>query len=141
MRAGRRDQPLAVPMLDLDHFKQLNDAFGHGAGDMVLARFGELLRAKCRTEDIACRYGGEEFTAILLETDLDSARQRAEEIRVETSRLEMIQRGQRIGPLSVSIGVAVFPRHARTSQELLAAADAALYRAKHGGRNQVQSAA
>lgn len=141
MRANRRGLPVAVLMLDLDHFKRLNDTFGHEAGDLVLARFGALLKGKARGEDIACRYGGEEFTALLLETDLASALARAEEILAETTQIELVHRSQRIGPLSVSIGVAMFPQHGSTLKQLQAAADGALYEAKNSGRNRVEVAA
>lgn len=80
-RCQRKDQPLAVLMLDIDHFKSFNDTNGHPGGDALLAEFGRLLQSKCRADDIACRYGGEEFTVILPEASLALALERAEEIR------------------------------------------------------------
>ncbi|SRR5579884_695931 len=136
-RATRRVQPLAVLMLDLDHFKQFNDSHGHDAGDALLVQFAVVLRRCIRSEDIACRYGGEEFTVILLDTDTAAALQRAEQIRHATAALAVEHREQPLGPVTVSIGVAVFPQDARTAEDLLQRADAALYRAKELGRNRV----
>ncbi len=135
-RCERRRQPLAVLMLDVDHFKAFNDRHGHATGDIALAAFGSMLQAKCRAEDIACRYGGEEFTLILPETDLATALERAEEIRAGAALL-------RIGPpgtlprITVSIGVALMPEHGNVGLELMRAGDMALYRAKHEGRDRV----
>ena len=139
-RAARRTQPLAVLMLDIDHFKRFNDTLGHEAGDALLAQFAEVLKHAARAEDIACRYGGEEFTVILLEADAATAQRRAEAIRQSTSDMSMTWRNQQMPHVTVSIGIAVFPRDAQAPADLLHRADAALYLAKKAGRNRVASA-
>lgn len=140
MRAGRRGLPLSVLMLDIDHFKRFNDSHGHDAGDALLAQFGALLTRLVRQEDVACRYGGEEFTVLLHETDADGAAQRAAEICAAVRELNVQHRRQTLGPVTVSIGIATFPQHGDNCAELLRRADSALYAAKHGGRDQARSA-
>lgn len=140
-RCERRNRPLALIMLDLDHFKTFNDKHGHEGGDALLAAFGRLLQAHCRHEDIACRYGGEEFTLILPEADLEVASQRAEEIRVAVRAMGVNHLHRMIGGVTVSIGLAMFPEHADGGGRLKQLADAALYRAKREGRNRVEVAA
>ncbi|GHA75696.1 sensor histidine kinase [Lysobacter bugurensis] len=136
-RCERRGLPLTVMMLDVDHFKRFNDENGHAAGDALLARVGEVLVDLTRGEDIACRYGGEEFTIILPEANLEVATRRAEEIRAAIGSLSVIHMRRVLGPVTVSIGVACFPEHGGSPERLLAAADSALYRAKGHGRNRV----
>lgn len=136
-RANRHSQSMAILMLDLDHFKRFNDSWGHDAGDAVLVQFADVLKRNTRAEDIACRYGGEEFTVILLETDADTARKRAEQIRIATAQMTLEHRQQPLDRITVSIGIALFPQDARSSDDLLRRADSALYRAKHAGRNRV----
>jgi diguanylate cyclase (GGDEF)-like protein len=136
-RAQRRHLPVSVVMIDLDHFKRLNDAHGHAAGDAVLERFAAILLGSVRREDIPCRYGGEEFAVILPEMTADQARQRAEVWRAELEKVSVELGETSIGPVSASMGVASFPVHGNTGTELLRAADAALYRAKDAGRNRV----
>ena len=131
----RSGKPLVVAMLDLDHFKTLNDRFGHSAGDAVLREWSDLLKSKFRGSDIVCRYGGEEFVIILPEITLDNAQQRLEQLRIELQRMAVRQDGQSITSVTVSIGMALYPVHGRTNQGLLQAADQALYRAKELGRN------
>lgn len=138
-RCERTGRPLAVMMLDLDHFKSLNDFHGHEAGDQFLLGFARLLQSLCRREDIACRYGGEEFTLILPEMDRETALSRAHRIREETARLTVRHGGQDLGPATISIGIVMFPEHGGDGSPL-EAADAALYRAKHAGRNRVEIA-
>lgn len=140
LRAGRRGLPLSVLMLDIDHFKRFNDSHGHEAGDALLAQFGALLTRLVRQEDVACRYGGEEFTVLLHETDADGAAQRATEICAAVRELSVQHRRQTLGPVTISIGIATFPRHGDDCAELLRRADGALYAAKHGGRDQARSA-
>lgn len=136
-RAVRKKSELGVMMLDVDHFKKFNDTFGHEAGDSVLRSLGNLLRTQFRTEDIVCRYGGEEFTIILPDTSLQLTQERAEQIR-EAAKRELVQlRSQSLGPVSLSIGLSSFPANGSTSETLLGAADAALYRAKEAGRDRV----
>ncbi|MBS0486681.1 MAG: diguanylate cyclase [Proteobacteria bacterium] len=139
-RSARRSQTLAVLMLDIDHFKRFNDSHGHEAGDALLAQFAEVLKRAARSEDIACRYGGEEFTVILLEADGATAQRRAETIRQATTDMSVTYRQQQLPHVTVSIGVAVYPRDAQTPADLLRRADTALYLAKAAGRNRVASA-
>ncbi len=136
-RSSRQNLALAVMMLDLDHFKRYNDDHGHDAGDQLLSGFGQLLLKLSRREDIACRYGGEEFTVILTETRADQAVARAEKIRADLSDLSIPFRRRNLAPATVSIGIAVFPQNGSTQEELMHKADAALYAAKRAGRNQV----
>jgi len=137
MRAKRTDSPLAAVMIDVDHFKRINDSLGHQAGDLVLKELGALLRLSIRGGDIACRYGGEEFALLLPDATLEGAQCKAEHIRAAIKRLELNFHGKPIGALSASFGVALFPRHAGETDSLLAKADEALYRAKAAGRDRV----
>ncbi|MEJ2110037.1 MAG: diguanylate cyclase [Acidobacteriota bacterium] len=139
-RATRNQRPLGMIMMDLDHFKYFNDNFGHEAGDLLLKEVGALLKNNIRGEDIACRYGGEEFTLILPEGTGSVTRQRAEFFKDAIQRLEVHYRNQPLGQLTASMGVAVFPDHGRSAQSLIEAADKALYRSKHAGRNCVTMA-
>lgn len=135
-RAIRRHQPLAVLMIDIDHFKRFNDTHGHDAGDALLAQFGERLLSLVRSEDVACRYGGEEFTIVLQEADAALALDRAEEIRRAIATLDVQHRRQKLGPVTASIGIASYPQHGDSPEHLLRRADRALYTAKELGRNQ-----
>jgi diguanylate cyclase (GGDEF)-like protein len=125
-------------MLDIDHFKEYNDNTGHGAGDAVLAAVGRFLREVTRTDDVACRYGGEEFLLVWPTMDAIGARRRAEEIREGIKGLT-VREGDRILPgITVSVGVAVMdPKSEATPDDTIRVADAALYRAKTGGRDRV----
>ena len=118
-RATRNGAPVALIMMDLDYFKRVNDTFGHEAGDLVLREIGALLRNNLRASDIACRFGGEEFVIVLPESSLDGARKRAEAIRAATKHLNPMYRGQPLGTLTASFGVALFPDHAADPQSLL----------------------
>jgi diguanylate cyclase (GGDEF)-like protein len=140
-RARRHERRLSVVMIDLDHFKVLKDTFGHAVGDELLCAFGRFLSARCRAEDIVCRYGGEEFTVLLPETSLARARERAEELRVAAAEARPPGQTPPIDPVTLSIGVACYPQHGDTGASLLHAADAALYRAKTLGRDCVMTAA
>jgi diguanylate cyclase (GGDEF)-like protein len=136
-RMHRKGSCLAVIMLDLDHFKRFNDTFGHLAGDALLSALGRMLLVHVRKEDVACRYGGEEFTLILPETSLETACSRAEELRQLVHNLHLEHHGQILGAITISLGVAVYPQHGEDPEALLRAADAALYEAKHAGRDRV----
>ena len=136
-RAARAQRHLAVAMLDLDHFKRFNDDYGHDAGDAVLTAFASLMLGFRTGSDIACRYGGEEFLLVLTDIDRDHARQRLDDFRNSVTRLVLHHRGQALPGMTVSIGLALFPDHGRHAAELVTAADQALYRAKHSGRNRV----
>jgi diguanylate cyclase (GGDEF)-like protein/PAS domain S-box-containing protein len=140
-RAERRGQPLGVIMLDLDHFSRFNNTFGHQAGDLLLQAFGEVVRARVRAEDIACRYGGEEFTLILPEASLEVTRARAQHILEILRELHVSHRGESLGAVTMSAGVAAYPEHARTGDGLIRAADTALYIAKAAGRDRIAVAA
>ena len=137
--ADRGLRPLAVLMLDIDYFKVVNDSYGHDAGDSVLRRVADVLRAIARLSDVVCRYGGEEFLIIAPDTPLDGAFQLAERIRVGIERQSMPVGGQTIR-LSMSLGVAVKDGRIGSHERLLKAADEALYRAKQKGRNRVERA-
>ncbi|MBI3003318.1 MAG: diguanylate cyclase [candidate division NC10 bacterium] len=136
-RAGRTGVPVGIIMLDIDHFKRFNDTFGHEAGDTLLGALGNFVRAHIRAGDIACRYGGEEFTLILPEATLEATRVRAEQLREGVKKLQVPHRGRLLGPITLSLGVATFPDHGSTSESLLSAADGVLYRAKQEGRDRV----
>jgi diguanylate cyclase (GGDEF)-like protein/PAS domain S-box-containing protein len=140
-RAARREMPLGVIMLDIDHFKRFNDTFGHAAGDTLLREMGALLHEHTRGEDIACRYGGEELTLILLDASPADTEERAATLREEISRLNVQHGSQPLGRVTASLGVAVYPHHAEDAEGLLRAADEALYRAKASGRDRVVVAA
>ena len=136
-RAKRFQRPVSLLLLDIDHFKRVNDTHGHLAGDAALRELCELLRREARAIDRVCRYGGEEITLILPETDIEAAVRLAERLRaaVEAQAFDV---GTGTPPhLTVSIGAASWPAHADNAQALVAAADAALYAAKRGGRNRV----
>jgi diguanylate cyclase (GGDEF)-like protein len=139
-RAQRRRTPMGVIMIDIDHFKRFNDTFGHAAGDALLAAMGNLLQRQTRSEDIACRYGGEEFALILLDASAEDTEERAKLLREEAARLRVEYGREPLGRVTISVGVAVFPDHGDTAEALLKAADAALYRAKAGGRDRVMVA-
>jgi diguanylate cyclase (GGDEF)-like protein len=136
VRAKRASLPLAVVMLDVDHFKSLNDRYGHDVGDQVLQAVSSELSAAVRTEDVVCRYGGEEFVAILPGATLELATSRAEELRSRLHGLRLQARGAAVSGVTVSAGVAVASRDA-TPESLLRAADRALLQAKQAGRDRV----
>ena len=137
LRTTRKKQPLGVIMIDIDHFKTVNDTYGHGAGDAVLREFGLFTQKHIRGGDFACRYGGEEFLLVLTEASLENVKQRAEQFRKEARLLGVRYRGRLLDPITLSLGVAVHPEHGQTAQELLLAADAALYQAKADGRDRI----
>jgi diguanylate cyclase (GGDEF)-like protein len=138
--ARRKHRPLAVLMLDLDHFKRYNDNFGHSLGDKALAAVGEALVRSIRAEDIACRYGGEEFTLVLPECSLEQATVRANQIRQRLKEYQALNAGQFADPITVSIGVAAFDETTDRVDLLLNFADEALYEAKRAGRDRVVAA-
>ncbi len=141
-RASRTDGGiLSVVQFDFDHFKQINDQFGHGAGDAVLVEFASILQEVSRASDVACRVGGEEFLLILPDCPLEIAVARAEKIRSELAALKVVTGGVELEGMTVSGGASAYPLCARSSASLLRAADAALYQAKSAGRNRVCEAA
>jgi diguanylate cyclase (GGDEF)-like protein/PAS domain S-box-containing protein len=136
-RAKRKQRSLSLIFLDLDHFKHFNDVFGHDAGDSVLQSMADIFRMHFRTEDIICRYGGEEFAVILPESSIQNAFKRAEALRVATKDLKLVHRGVLLDPVTLSIGIAEFPGHGQSAQELLDSADKSLYQSKANGRDRV----
>jgi diguanylate cyclase (GGDEF)-like protein len=137
LRAERQGRKVGVIMLDIDHFKPFNDRFGHVAGDALLQELGRFLQRHVRGSDIACRYGGEEFTLIMQDASLEVTHQRAEQIRENVKELRVHQGTMVLDPITLSAGVALFPDHAKSRRTILQAADVALYRAKETGRDRV----
>jgi len=136
-RAIRNQHPLGVIMLDLDHFKQLNDRSGHEAGDAILRELGDCIQTVTREYDLVCRYGGEEFAIILPDASLNLVAQRAEKLRDKFKHLSVQYQNYRLPAGTLSLGVASFPEHGSTAEAVLRAADTALYQAKHEGRDRV----
>lgn len=133
----RQGKPLTVAMLDLDHFKRVNDTFGHDAGDAVLRALGQLLLQWSRASDLACRYGGEEFTLILQGSTPDDLSERLQDLLLRVAQMQIEHEGQLLPPITVSIGVAQATPDVPNATELLSRADGALYQAKQQGRNRV----
>lgn len=136
-RAEREGSSIGIVMVDIDHFKRVNDTYGHEAGDAVLREVGGLLLDNIRASDIACRYGGEEFALILPEASVETTFARAESLRERVAQLKIVHTERHLGPVMLSAGVAVFPDHGLTSETVLDAADKALYQAKKEGRDRV----
>jgi diguanylate cyclase (GGDEF)-like protein/PAS domain S-box-containing protein len=133
----RDDQPLALAMLDIDHFKQYNDTWGHEAGDLVLIEVSRILREHLRASDIACRYGGEELVAVMPRAELHEARERISRIANLVRNVELHIHDRPLPAVTFSAGIALAPRHGETADILLRAADQALYAAKQEGRDRV----
>ncbi len=137
LRASRKQLSLGIIMLDVDDFKQFNDTYGHASGDKILRELGNLLRGHVRGEDVACRYGGDEFILVLPGASREVTRERAELICAAAKEIQIPIEGKTLEALTLSLGVAVFHQDGFTSTAILRAADAALYRAKHAGRGRV----
>lgn len=135
-RARREANPLSLVMLDIDYFKRVNDTYGHQVGDEALRMLASTLLADIRTEDVACRYGGEEFLILLPNMPLDVALQRAEAWRGAVESLSVTLGNFQI-TFTISLGVAAYPEHGKTPDDLTRCADQALYRAKNEGRNRI----
>ena len=136
-RAERQGKPLGVIMVDIDHFKRFNDTLGHDAGDALLRELGVFFQRQIRSEDMACRFGGEEFTIVLHDASQEVTLRRAEQVREAAKQLQ-VRHGQRIlETVTLSLGVAIFPENGSTRDDLIQNADVALYRAKQGGRDRV----
>jgi diguanylate cyclase (GGDEF)-like protein len=137
-RSRRYGWPLTVLMADLDHFKRVNDTFGHLLGDLVLERVGEILRHAVREADVVCRYGGEEFAAVLPETSRVGGFAVAERVRRRVAQAfsERVVGGHEVS-MTISSGLATYPEDGLHAVEMVARADEALYGAKRGGRNRV----
>lgn len=137
MRAKRRGTSIGLMILDVDYFKRFNDTFGHDAGDALLRALGRVIRVQVRKGDIPCRYGGEEFVIVLPGADLEITYARAEALRLAVREMQITHGEQTLGPITVSIGVACYPRHGANCQAVLKVADQALYAGKNAGRNRV----
>jgi diguanylate cyclase (GGDEF)-like protein len=127
-------------MCDIDHFKNFNDTFGHEAGDLVMKAIGRVLLARVRADDLACRYGGEEFTIILPGASLSATIKRAEALLTRIRTIKLTYEGKALDSISMSMGIAMYPDNGENNQALLRSADAALFRAKHNGRDRVETA-
>ena len=138
--ADRTGRPVGVIILDVDFFKKFNDTYGHEAGDLVLKELAKKLTSCVRKSDVVCRYGGEEFVVIFPGPPEDRALERAEVIRAAVDNEMRIRYHENVFHVTISLGVAVYPRHGKTPEEVLKAADTALYRAKEQGRNQAVAA-
>jgi diguanylate cyclase (GGDEF)-like protein len=136
-RAERKSHPLGLLLVDIDHFKRLNDTHGHDAGDAALAEVGRLLGRSFRASDVTCRYGGEEFVVVLPDAQRDFTVARAESLREAVKELRLAAKGGPSQAITVSVGVAHFPDDGRTPEALVRAADVALYAAKAQGRDRV----
>ena len=136
-RAVRYKRPLGLLMLDLDHFKEVNDTYGHSAGDLLLEKLGGYLQSHIRKEDVACRYGGDEFIIILPESSLEESQKRAEQLRRGINQIIVEYKNQPLRSVEVSIGVTGYPDHADTSEAIMQIVDDALFKGKKGGRNRV----
>ena len=137
-RAIREKKPLCVAMLDLDFFKHFNDTNGHEAGDEILKFIGALFKENFRESDIACRYGGEEFLVVMVNSNLSDAYERLDHIRIALKNEKIHFRDRVLPPITVSIGVAEAPRQGATVNDIIRAADEALYVAKQSGRDRVE---
>ena len=135
-RTDRRGTALGVLMADIDHFKRFNDMHGHDAGDAILAAVASAILATVRGDDIVCRYGGEELLILLPDVG-DGLLARAERIRASVAATTVTHNGSHLPPVTISIGAALYPQHGQRPIDVLRLADAALYGAKHRGRNQV----
>jgi diguanylate cyclase (GGDEF)-like protein len=129
-----------VVLIDLDHFKLLNDTYGHQAGDLVLERFAALLRQMLRRSDVVCRHGGEEFVAVLPDLDGDGAAALLSRLLEAFQALPPAPGRRRTPNGSFSAGIALFPHHGNTLEQLLSRADRALYAAKNRGRARIEQA-
>ena len=137
VRARRKRMPMAVMLFDIDHFKLLNDQWGHEAGDLVLQGIAQVVRRVVRGTDIVARYGGEEFVVVMPEASEEVALLRARELRVRIAEMSVNYQGQSLGAITVSIGVAVSADASQSGELMVREADTAMYEAKTGGRDQV----
>lgn len=135
--ARRHNTQTCLAMLDIDHFKSFNDTFGHEAGDLILRELGRVLNENVRKSDIACRFGGEEFVLVLLDSTLEASRQHLERICMHVKELQIRYGEQLLGTMTLSVGLIEAVNDDLTSDELLRAADKALYAAKRGGRDRI----
>jgi diguanylate cyclase (GGDEF)-like protein/PAS domain S-box-containing protein len=137
-RMQREKQPLSTIIMDIDHFKKVNDKHGHQIGDQFLTEIAKVIAGHARSSDIACRYGGEEFLLVLPGATLKTAMKRAELIREQCEAIQIMS-GKKIVKVTMSMGVAAFPKHGKGAEEIVVKADKAMYRAKRAGRNCVMA--
>jgi diguanylate cyclase (GGDEF)-like protein len=135
--AERKKSKVSLALIDIDHFKKVNDTYGHPAGDAILKQVARYLAGSMRRSDIVCRYGGEEMLVVMPDCDLDEAAKKLQALRQGIKQLVLRSDGVEIPSVTVSIGLAAYPSHATDRVDLVAAADQALYQAKHGGRDRV----
>ena len=136
-RAARKSVPLSIILLDIDHFKSVNDTYGHDAGDVVLRSIAHSIQAVVRDSDVVCRFGGEEFVLLLSECDKEAALKRAEKVLVDMRLLDVWHGTQQIGRVTASIGISTFPEDGADIESLFQAADQAMYTAKNTGRDRI----
>lgn len=136
-RSKRNNKEIAILMCDIDHFKEFNDNYGHEAGDIVLKEISSSIQKMTRSSDVVCRYGGEEFLILLFETGLETAKTRAEIIRNSVGHKHVHYKSKSLGSISISIGISVFPLDGIVPDDLINAADKALFFAKKSGRNKI----
>jgi diguanylate cyclase (GGDEF)-like protein len=136
-RAKREALPLSIIVLDVDHFKRINDEFGHDAGDAVLRSLGSEIKRYVRDSDVACRFGGEEFVLLLPGCDKQTTAQRSKVLLNTIRAMDVPRASQSIGPITASLGVATFPEDGTEADALIQVADRAMYTAKRSGRNRV----
>lgn len=139
-RSKREKTPLSLIVVDVDHFKRVNDTYGHATGDLILREIGGLMRACTRGGDVASRIGGEELVMMLPGASLDDAMKKAEQLRLQVRALRLKEMNNAIASVTISVGVSVFPENGGDPPALFGAADAALYQAKHAGRDRVIAA-
>lgn len=139
-RASRESASLSLLAVDVDHFKRFNDSYGHETGDEVLKQIANVLKEQTRAGDLVSRMGGEELLVVLPNADLEASVSKADQLRTFVAALSIRAHGKLLDAVTISIGVSTFPTHGTTQEELMRAADAALYRAKHAGRNRVAAA-
>jgi diguanylate cyclase (GGDEF)-like protein/PAS domain S-box-containing protein len=137
LRARRTNRPFTVMFIDIDHFKRFNDSYGHDAGDLVLQVFAKALTNFFRGGDIICRYGGEEFALVLPDSSLKDAERRGNDLRAEIKKLSITHRNTVLDPVTFSVGLAAFPEHGSTAEELFRVADKCLYDSKTQGRDRI----
>lgn len=137
VRARRKRAPMSVLLFDIDHFKQLNDRWGHEAGDLVLQSMAQVVRRVVRGTDIVARHGGEEFVVVMPEAGEEVALLRARQLRAKVAEMQLSYQGQPLGPITISVGVVVNPDASQSGETMVREADSAMYEAKTRGRDQV----
>jgi diguanylate cyclase (GGDEF)-like protein len=135
IRAQRQNTQICLAMLDIDHFKQFNDAYGHAAGDALLHKLGSILQENVRKSDIACRFGGEEFVIVLLDSPLEASYRHLEKIRAILKEMQISYGDQILSSVTLSIGLIEASKDNLTAEEILRFADQAMYAAKRAGRD------